>query len=161
MKNTLPYSVNYEIAIFGKKINWKVQHNVRQHQSKTLEYLKIQESLRSENLTEYYYICKEQKQPSRDVLRKRCSENMQQIYWITPIANCDLNKVAKQLYWDHTSAWVFSCKFTSYFQSTFFTEHLRATNSEDRDLSVTSIKRDVGRCFLVNFWGKNCEKAPF
>ena len=101
------------------------------------------------------------RQPSRDVLRKRCSENMQQIYWITPIANCDLNKVAKQLYWDHTSAWVFSCKFTSYFQSTFFTEHLRATNSEDRDLSVTSIKRDVGRCFLVNFWGKNCEKAPF
>ena len=94
MKNILPYSVNYEIAIFGKKINWKVQHNVRQHQSKTLEYLKIQESLRSENLTEYYYICKEQKQPSRDVLRKRCSENMQQIYRRTPMPKCDFNNLA-------------------------------------------------------------------
>ena len=27
-----------------------------------------------------------QKQPSRGVLRKRCSENMQQIYWRTPFA---------------------------------------------------------------------------
>ena len=27
--------------------------------------------------------------------------------------------VAKQLYWNRTSAWVFSCKFAPYFQSTF------------------------------------------
>ena len=27
---------------------------------------------------------------------------------------------AKQLYWNHTSAWVFSCKFAAYFQNTFF-----------------------------------------
>ena len=32
--------------------------------------------------------------------------------------------VAKQLYWNHTSAWVFSCKFATYFQNTFFQEHL-------------------------------------
>ena len=44
-----------------------------------------------------------QKQPSRSVLNKRCSENMQQI----------------QLYWNRTSAWVFSCKFAAYFQNTF------------------------------------------
>ena len=31
-----------------------------------------------------------QKQPSRGVLRKRCFENMQQIYRITPISKCDL-----------------------------------------------------------------------
>ena len=49
------------------------------------------------------------KQPSRGVLRKRCSENMLQIYR-TPMPKCDFNKVAKQLYWSHTSAWVFSCK---------------------------------------------------
>ena len=35
-----------------------------------------------------------QKQPSRGVLQKRCSENMEQIYRRTPMAKCDFNKVA-------------------------------------------------------------------
>ena len=49
-----------------------------------------------------------QKQPTRGVLKKRCSENMQQIYRRAPMPN------------DHrTSAWVFSCKFAAYFQNTF------------------------------------------
>ena len=39
-----------------------------------------------------------QKQPPRDVPRKRYSENMQQIYRISPMPKCDFNKVAKQLY---------------------------------------------------------------
>ena len=39
----------------------------------------------------------EQKQPSRGVLRKRCSENMQQIYRRIPMPKCDFNKFAKQL----------------------------------------------------------------
>ena len=38
-----------------------------------------------------------QKQPFRGVLRKRCSENMQQIYRRTPMPKCDFNKVEKQL----------------------------------------------------------------
>ena len=38
-----------------------------------------------------------QKQPSRGVLRKRCSENMQHIYRRTPMPKCDFNKVALQL----------------------------------------------------------------
>ena len=29
-----------------------------------------------------------------------------------------------QLYWNHTSAWVFNCKFAAYFQNTFYQEHL-------------------------------------
>ena len=33
------------------------------------------------------------KQPSRGVLRKMCSKNMQQIYRKTPIPKCDFNKV--------------------------------------------------------------------
>ena len=33
------------------------------------------------------------KQPSRAVLKKRCSENMQQIYWRAPMPKCDFNKV--------------------------------------------------------------------
>ena len=40
-----------------------------------------------------------QKQPSRGVLKKRRSENMQQIYRRTPMPKYDFNKVAKQLYW--------------------------------------------------------------
>ena len=57
------------------------------------------------------------KQPSRGVLKKRYSENMQQIYRRTRMSKCDFNKV-KQLYWNHTSAWRFSSKFAGYFQNT-------------------------------------------
>ena len=39
-----------------------------------------------------------QKQSSRGVLKKGCSENMQQIYLKTPMPKCDFNKVATQLY---------------------------------------------------------------
>ena len=34
-----------------------------------------------------------QKQPSRGVLRKGCSKNMQQIYRRTPISNCEFSKL--------------------------------------------------------------------
>ena len=57
---------------------------------------------------------------------------MQQIYWRkpcesvismkilwTPMQKCHF-QVAKQLYWNHTSAWVFSSKFTAYFQKVFY-----------------------------------------
>ena len=57
-----------------------------------------------------------QKQQLRGVARKRCSENMRQIYSRAPIPKYD--------YWNLTSAWVFSCKFAAYFQNTFSQEHL-------------------------------------
>ena len=38
-----------------------------------------------------------QKQPSRGVLKRRCSENMKQIYRRTLIPKCDSNKVAMHL----------------------------------------------------------------
>ena len=44
-----------------------------------------------------------EKQPSRGVLMKRCSENVQQIYRRTPMPKCDFNKVAKQFYLNRTS----------------------------------------------------------
>ena len=44
-----------------------------------------------------------QKPSSRDVLRKKCSENMQQIYRRTPMPKGD-----------------FSCKFAAYFQSSSY-----------------------------------------
>ena len=42
-------------------------------------------------------LCKfnSQKQPSKGFLRKRCSENMQQISRRTPVQKCDFNKVEK------------------------------------------------------------------
>ena len=36
--------------------------------------------------------------PTEMFLKKGCNENMQQIYWRTPMSNCDFNKVALQLY---------------------------------------------------------------
>ena len=64
--------------------------------------------------------CKSSEAAHRGVLIKRCFENMQQSYrWTTSMPNCDFNKVSKQLYWNHTSTWVFFCKFVAYFQNTF------------------------------------------
>ena len=60
-----------------------------------------------------------QKQLSRCVHKKRCSENMQKVFRRTPMPNFNFNKVAKQLYWNYTSAWVFSCEFATDFQNTF------------------------------------------
>ena len=60
-----------------------------------------------------YYNFYGQKQPPRGFPGKRCSENIQQIYRRTPMPRCNFNK----LYWNHTSAWVFSCKFAAYFQN--------------------------------------------
>ena len=61
---------------------------------------------------------------SAEAARQRCSEIMHQVYKRTAISKCDFNKVALQLYWNRTSAWVFSCKFTAYFKNTFSKEHL-------------------------------------
>ena len=60
-----------------------------------------------------------QKQPPRGIPRKRCSENMQQIYRRTPMPQCNFNKIAKQLYWNRTSPWVLSCKFAAFFRTLF------------------------------------------
>ena len=46
------------------------------------------------NLRALFEFDKRQKQPSKNVLRKRCSENMQQIYRRTRIPKCDFNEVA-------------------------------------------------------------------
>ena len=61
------------------------------------------------------------------------------------MSKCGFNKVGKELYWNHTSAWVFSCKFAAYFQNTF-EELLLRGNSE--------IKGHIGR----NFWVRDYRK---
>ena len=60
-----------------------------------------------------------QKQSFRGVLRKMYFENMRLIHRKTPTPKCDFNEVSLQLYCSHTSVWMFSCKFATYFQSTF------------------------------------------
>ena len=75
------------------------------------------------------FYCFFQKQPSRGVLRKKCSKNMLQVYRRTTMPKYDFNKVAKQLYCNCTSAWVFSWKCASYFQNTFSDEHIRRAAS--------------------------------
>ena len=49
---------------------------------------------------------------------------MQQIYRITPMPKCDFNKVFSELYGNHTSAWVFPCKFAAYYQNIIIYKHL-------------------------------------
>ena len=60
-----------------------------------------------------------QKQPSRVVLRKIYSENMQQIFKKTPMPRCDLNKDAKASLLKSHLIWLLTCKFAAYFQNTF------------------------------------------
>ena len=44
-------------------------------------------------------VIKNQKQPSRSILRKKCSENIKQIYLRTPMPKCDFNKVLVLVHW--------------------------------------------------------------
>ena len=55
---------------------------------------------------------------------------MQQIYRRTPMPKFNFNKIALELYWNNTSAWMFSCKFAIYFRNTFSYEHLWTAASE-------------------------------
>ena len=75
-------------------------------------------SLSCSSLMEKVFL-NEQKQPPIGVLKKKCSENTQQIYRRTPMPKSDFNKVAKQIYWNNTLAWVFSCK-VAMFSKHFF-----------------------------------------
>ena len=63
-------------------------------------YISCQSAMPNKNIQkaalQRQYKC--HKQPSRGVPRKRCSENMQQIYRRTPMSKCDFNKVPLQLY---------------------------------------------------------------
>ena len=61
---------------------------------------------------------------------------MLQIYKRTILPEGDFNKVVLQLYWNHTSAWVFSCKFAAYFQNIFSEEHLWTPASDRLSLTI-------------------------
>ena len=48
----------------------------------------------------------------------------QKMYRRTSMSKSDLNKVAKQLWWNPTSAWLVSCELAAYFQNNFSKEDL-------------------------------------
>ena len=61
-------------------------------------------------------------------------------------ANLQENTLAKQqLYWNHTSARVFSCKFAAYFQSTFCQEHLWMAASGHNDYVLPSCEKGISK----------------
>ena len=66
----------------------------------------------------------------------RCS--YEKVFCRKPMPKCDLNKVALQLYWNPTWAWVFSSKFATYFQNTFSWEHFRRAASVTRNTMAPS-----------------------
>ena len=52
----------------------------------------------------------------RKVYWKKCSKFMGSTI---SMPKYNFNKVAKEIYWIRTSAWVFSCKLAAYFQDIF------------------------------------------
>ena len=68
----------------------------KQNPTVSLKDLEIKLCSHNQNMvvSVYHY----QKQPPRGVPRKKCSENMQQIYRRTTMPKCDVNKVALQIY---------------------------------------------------------------
>ena len=66
---------------------------------------------------------------------------------------CDINKVARQLYGNHTSTWVFSCKFATYFQNTFSQEHLWRAASETTRIKFSKLQRlAIGLIELIKYF---------
>ena len=62
---------------------------------------------------------KYQREPSRGVLKKRCSEHMQQIYRRTAILKCDFNKIAAKLLKSHFSMGVSPINLLRIFRTPF------------------------------------------
>ena len=58
---------------------------------------------------------KPQKQPSRGVVRKRCSENMQQVYRRTPMPKCDFNSNFVEITLGHGCSLQICCIFFEQF----------------------------------------------
>ena len=69
------------------------------------------------------------------ILKKKCSENMQQFYRRAPTRQGDFNKVTLQIYWNHTSKW-----------------HLWRTASECSYLTHQAVRPLVGSVTKLYVW---------
>ena len=87
------------------------------------------------------------------------------LYSRKTVPKCDFNKVTRQLYWNHTLARLFSCKFAAYFQNTFLSEHLlRAafvlppiyySHEAARRMSTTKGNSKAAGCMTANLLKMN------
>ena len=93
-----PCPANIYLSILSHRSTIKSSEGFRKNDDTLLSL-----QLTSNNILQIF----PRKQAPRGVPKKRCFENMQQIYSRTPMPKCDFNKV------------VFSCKFAAYFQNTF------------------------------------------
>ena len=59
--------------------------------------------------------------------------------------------LSKQIYWNHTSVWLFSCKFAAYFQKVFSWEHYWRAVSVSRDWERLNVTFDV---VMINVYSK-------
>ena len=115
----------WRMLLYQKRISnairhlWWTQFYKNSKQLKTVYKFYKRFHLRRLATSEIFLYMFLQKQPSGALPWKRCCENMQQICRRTPTPKWDFNKLAKQLYWNCTSAWVFTSKFAVYFQNTF------------------------------------------
>ena len=111
----MPYNGNFQC---GKMQFWRFQKwNLKEVQYYKVGHIIVATTSISYVFSNEFII---QKQPPKGVTRESYSENMQQIYRRTPMPKCDFNKVALQLYWNHTLAWVLSCKICCMFLRTPF-----------------------------------------
>ena len=53
--------------------------------------------------------------------------------------------VISQLYWNHTSVWVFSCKFAAYFQNTF-------TKNTSEWLLLSFVSKCLKEIYIIIIW---------
>ena len=92
----------------------------------------------------------------RNKKNKRCSFN--KVFWkyVADLLENTHVEVWFQQKWNHTSAWVFSCKFAAYFQNTLLKEHLgRAAsgiNNRERNPEVFKPKSwlfDAQKCVAI------------
>ena len=64
---------------------------------------------RSDSSKRIFIVSNEQKKPSRDLFKKRCFENMQQIYKRTPMRKCDFKNllhIFRTPFTNNTSGWL-------------------------------------------------------
>ena len=96
---------------------------------------------------------------------QRCSENMPQVYRRIPTLKRDFNKVALLLYWNRTSAWVFSCKFAIYFQNNFpkntYARLLLYSLSTSATITVTQPKMKLNICYGITCYNKRWNMLQF
>ena len=102
----------------------KKQDNLRKAQRKALKQLKNDKQVKVYPFDKDIGFALLNDIDSRVFSQKSVLKICSKIYRRTMTWKYDFDKVAKQLYWNHTSPWAFFCNFAAYFQKTLSQEHL-------------------------------------